>query len=110
VWLESALVAGKVDPDDVDTALLLTSELVTNAVVHGYGGPRIEVRRTADDLWIGVEDTGNRLPCLAGEDVASSGGRGMRLVNALADGWGVGRPVGGGGKTVWFQLHRSHLR
>jgi serine phosphatase RsbU (regulator of sigma subunit)/anti-sigma regulatory factor (Ser/Thr protein kinase) len=101
-------------PDLVDTASLLVSEVVTNALRHG-GGPR-ELRVRVDDegVDVGVRDSSPQAPHPVtgdgpgAERVVDGGlaenGRGLLLVDLLADSWGW-RPEGGG-KLVWFRLRR----
>lgn len=88
-----------------DDAALLLSELVTNAVVHvpdGTGGVELALTRTSVHLLAQVTDCGAALPAcsLAGDD--SEGGRGMWLVEQIADQWG--HHASPEGKTVWFAL------
>jgi anti-sigma regulatory factor (Ser/Thr protein kinase) len=89
-----------------DAADLVMSELVTNAVVHGLGPASLDVYvdRAADGglLFIEVQDAGGVLPQRrdVGED--SVDGRGLLIVAALAEDWGV-EPVGHG-KRVWASL------
>lgn len=90
-----------------DSALLLTSEVVTNALVHGRGDVLVSVDRDRDVLRVEVSDDDPRHPRVpdgADElDPAAEGGRGMRIVDLLASAWGV-RDRSGGGKHVWFEL------
>lgn len=85
-----------------DTARLLVSELLSNAVRHGVGPLGLRLRRTARELILEVTDHSMRLPQpkLAGPDDES--GRGLRLVDALAAGWGT--TPDDDGKTVWCTL------
>ncbi|MFJ8008521.1 SpoIIE family protein phosphatase [Streptomyces fagopyri] len=85
-----------------DDARLLLSEVLTNAVQHAQGPIRLHVCRSATDLTVEVSDHNPHLPQprLAAEDAES--GRGLILVRALADDWGV-RPTDEG-KTTWFTL------
>ncbi|MFJ4813065.1 PAS domain S-box protein [Streptomyces longwoodensis] len=89
-------------PERADDALLLLSETLTNAVQHAEGPVAVHLRRTTTTLTVEVEDRSPRLPRPrpAAEDDES--GRGLFLVRALADGWGV-RPTDEG-KTTWFTL------
>jgi PAS domain S-box-containing protein len=93
----------------LDDVRLLVSELVTNSVLHGPGGPtaRITVRVHAAPEVVRVEvfDPGPGppagTPVLPAPDTA--GGRGLYLVNRLADRWGPTEEPGG----VWLELDRS---
>lgn len=85
-----------------DDARLLLSEILTNAVQHAQGPLGLHLCRTATELTVEVSDHSPHLPQprLAAEDDES--GRGLILVRALADTWGV-RPTDEG-KTTWFTL------
>lgn len=91
-----------------DAADLITSELVTNAVVHGIGpaGIGFYTDRTADGglLFIEVEDSSSALPQArpVGED--DEAGRGLVLVDALAEDWGCEPLADGQRKRVWASL------
>ncbi|MER5479973.1 ATP-binding protein [Streptomyces sp. NPDC002734] len=97
------------DAELVDTAELLTTELVTNALVHTGHGAVLKVTVTGRRLRVEVRDfVRSRPPRLpAGEDAddEATGGRGLLLVATLADAWGVrGHALG---KSVWFELART---
>lgn len=106
--LARRFVAGHVaDVDDQlrGDALLLVSELVTNAVRHGRG--RIDLRIGRGPTWldIGVHDGGAAMPGpVELADPTQTTGRGLHLVEALAERWGVVLDRGRPGKTVWFEL------
>jgi anti-sigma regulatory factor (Ser/Thr protein kinase) len=95
-----------------DTALLLVSELVTNAVnASGNGAWRdhpsqpviaLTLRLTDTSLLIEVWDTDPAPPVLQEADLTRDCGRGLLLVDILGDGWGH-RAVDGG-KVVWCKL------
>ncbi len=85
-----------------DTAELVVSEVVTNAIVHT--GTRIELSTMLDGTGLRVEvsDSGKHLPVMASYDTLASTGRGLHLVAELSDHWGVeSKP---GGKVFWFHL------
>jgi anti-sigma regulatory factor (Ser/Thr protein kinase) len=88
--------------DFVCTAQLLTSELVTNAVQHGSGRIRLELRRVPHGLRVDVIDQSPTEPVPPAQ--ASPTSRGLRVVNAFADRWGV-VPMHNA-KSVWFSLHQ----
>ncbi|MFI6444444.1 PAS domain S-box protein [Kitasatospora sp. NPDC050543] len=85
-----------------DTACLLSSELVANAVRHARGPIGLRLHRTARELTVEVSDTSPSLPVPRLADHASEDGRGLSLVEGLARGWGARPTVTG--KTVWFTL------
>lgn len=91
-----------VSPACADTAELLASELVTNAVTHGRGQVRVLMEYDAAGLAITVCDDEPSLPVISDAPVAATGGRGMRLVDVLSTSWGVTRERPG--KAVWFRL------
>ncbi|MFF3851132.1 PAS domain S-box protein [Streptomyces sp. NPDC002328] len=85
-----------------DDALLLLSETLTNAVLHAEGPISLRLHRTATDLTIEVGDHSPQLPQPRPASEHEESGRGLILVRALADDWGV-RPTDEG-KTTWFTL------
>ncbi|MFJ3715172.1 ATP-binding protein [Streptomyces sp. NPDC090057] len=105
--------------DAHDVLTLVAAELCANAVRHGHvTGRDFHVLLTADPatgtVRIEVTDTrGERLPRLpapAPEDDPRDGGRGLLLVEALADRWGWTPRAGGGpGKTVWAECTAPRL-
>ncbi|MFB9376119.1 ATP-binding protein [Kineococcus gynurae] len=97
-----------VDGDAVDTAVLLTAELVTNAVLHGRSEVVLRLRRTATRIRVGVGDENSRVPQRGPLDPDALNGRGMALVETLADAHGV--DVDPGGKTVWFDVATEPAR
>ncbi len=85
-----------------DAAVLMTSELVTNAVLHGTGDVRLAVEAGDDNLRVEVTDDERRRPTLPSIDDDAEGGRGLFIVDALASAWGVQDVPGG--KVVWFEI------
>ncbi|MGW2698803.1 ATP-binding protein [Streptomyces sp. NPDC001340] len=85
---------------------LVTSELMTNALLHGsLRGRLIRVRISTTAATLRLEVSGprsERLPCAREATGDDRFGRGLLLVGALADDWGVGPRVGVG-KTVWAE-------
>ncbi|MFD9502144.1 ATP-binding protein [Streptomyces sp. NPDC060035] len=92
-------------PEDTDVAELLLSELVTNALIHTRNGAVVTVTAAPRRLRVEVRDF------LAGQEPepyvpnADDGthGRGLLLVQSLADSWGVIAQALG--KVVWFELN-----
>jgi serine/threonine-protein kinase RsbW len=91
--------------DQADDAVLATSELVTNAIVHGEGAVTVHVWYGSTVLRVEVTDQGEATPVARHDhhDAADSG-RGLMIVDMLATSWGVLPRAGGPGKTVWFEL------
>jgi anti-sigma regulatory factor (Ser/Thr protein kinase) len=101
-------LAGWGDEASMDCASLLVSELVTNAIVHARSAVELELSRDADAdvLRVAVRDASVRPPRMGGFDLEALSGRGLALVEALSDRWGV--EADASGKLVWFEL-TSHL-
>ncbi|MFB8247124.1 SpoIIE family protein phosphatase [Streptomyces sp. NPDC055952] len=88
---------------DHDAALLVVSELVTNALVHTDGQVRMDLTLVNDRLRIAVADASPRTPARPRSiGWEATGGRGILLVEAVSAGWGT-LPVSGG-KQVWAEL------
>jgi anti-sigma regulatory factor (Ser/Thr protein kinase) len=85
-----------------DAALLLVSELVTNAVLHARSEVTVHLDVTPERLRVRVDDASPEPPVRRGGRADLPGGRGLQLLDALAKGWGV--LSGGSGKTVWFEI------
>jgi serine phosphatase RsbU (regulator of sigma subunit)/anti-sigma regulatory factor (Ser/Thr protein kinase) len=85
-----------------DTAELLVSEVVTNAVVHGGSGVRVTVESTDGRVRVSVVDENPNVPIVRQPVPDDEHGRGMFLVSVLSNRWGVD-PVAPG-KCVWFEL------
>jgi anti-sigma regulatory factor (Ser/Thr protein kinase) len=89
----------------LNDAMLVVSELATNAVIHAQSAFSVTVRAERSAIHIAVEDgapVGPMVGAAATEPMAESG-RGLLLVAAIASQWGV-EPTSGGGKRVWAQL------
>jgi anti-sigma regulatory factor (Ser/Thr protein kinase) len=101
-WLSSHLQA-----DELDTATLLTSELVTNAVLHGSG--QIALRASLDDdrLLVEVIDEGHGLEQIFRDrELDHIGGWGLKIVDSASSRWGTHE----GTTHVWFELERRGPR
>jgi anti-sigma regulatory factor (Ser/Thr protein kinase) len=89
---------------NVDDAVLVLSELVTNAVRHGGGAEHILVACHGPWIHIVVHDRSPE-PAVAAVDLPAIGGRGLRIVAELSEEW-ASRPTGDG-KAVWATLASS---
>lgn len=102
------LVAGYLresgEPDG-EVAVLLVSELVTNAILHGRAPLELRAQSApGSGLRVEVADHDPSRPPLlnTAENLTEPGGRGLQLVDSLADRWGWSES--GDGKVVWFEL------
>ena len=84
-----------------DVAALLVDEVVTNAVNHVQATAVLRARYQDGRVEVRVEDKSDALPMLKQADPDEESGRGLMLVSALADRWGV-EPLADGGKAVYF--------
>jgi anti-sigma regulatory factor (Ser/Thr protein kinase) len=84
------------------SALLVTSEIVTNAVLHAGVRLVLAVEDQGDGVLLIVEDPAPALPVPRDATPDDTSGRGLAIVAALAADWGV-EPVPGG-KRVWCRL------
>jgi anti-sigma regulatory factor (Ser/Thr protein kinase) len=96
-------------PELADTAALLVSELVSNALLHGGGAATLGIRadRLGVKVWVGDRSPApvprNRPP--GGGDELTEAGRGLLLVDRLAESWGWEDSPSG--KAAWFRLSRD---
>ncbi|MFH8407136.1 SpoIIE family protein phosphatase [Streptomyces sp. NPDC018019] len=89
-------------PHLADDARLLTSELLTNVVCHAKGPIGLRLCRSAREITIEATDHSTHLPHQRTAGLVDESGRGLTLVDTLADSWGS-RPTEDG-KTTWFTM------
>jgi len=90
-------------PVDEDIAVLLTSELVTNAISHEAGTTiMLSVTSSSGMLRVDVHDTSRTWPVLMDASADAEAGRGLMLVATLSATWGIYRTPAG--KAVYFTL------
>jgi anti-sigma regulatory factor (Ser/Thr protein kinase) len=100
--VRAAIWAWDVDVD-LNVAILLTSELVTNAIRHETGATILLVITSSDgQLRVDVHDTERSLPAVVEAADDAETGRGLMLVATLSDEWGFYRTPAG--KAVYFAL------
>jgi anti-sigma regulatory factor (Ser/Thr protein kinase) len=87
-------------PDLTECAELLATELVTNALRHGRGDVGVRMYPRADRLRIEVRDGSYECPVPRTAALDDEDGRGLLLVTAIADDWGVSHD----GTTTWCTL------
>lgn len=89
--------------EDVEAGVLVTSELVTNAVVHAGTGCELVLRITSGSLTIRVTDDSPAERTRGRFAADLPVGRGLRLLEVLSRRWGVESTEAG--KTVWCELN-----
>ncbi|MFC8276396.1 ATP-binding protein [Streptomyces sp. NPDC057271] len=111
-WARSRLAGSGIEDDEplAETLVLLISELVTNAVVH-TGCPAV-LRMLfgagcagAGTVRVEVADSSDRPPMPRRAQGEDTNGRGLELVDGLADRWGWQRE--GAGKSIWCEVDRG---
>jgi len=99
------LAAGWSEDRDVNTRLAtLVSELATNAILHARTPFRVRILPRNDAIRISVTDRSSDQPVTRSYADTQPAGRGLRIVESMADRWGV--VPAGDGKTVWFEIDR----
>lgn len=101
-FLRATLKSWALDGCEEKTELLV-SELVTNAVVHGRAPITLSVVADLERIRIEVADQAPGKPVLRSAAEATDHGRGIFIVDQLADRWGSD-PVVDDGKTVWCEV------
>ncbi|MGD3108338.1 ATP-binding protein [Streptomyces sp. YGL11-2] len=114
-FTRTTLQGWRMCPGLADDAVLVVSELVTNALRHGagetrrtlnYAGPEpfchawLALTRQERGVLCAVSDAGATAPVLRDRDELAESGRGLHLVELLSDAWGW-TPPDRAGKTVW---------
>ncbi|MCX4512085.1 SpoIIE family protein phosphatase [Streptomyces sp. NBC_01619] len=95
------------DGEQIDSAVLMVSEMVTNVLVHTDGDALMVAEAAGEHggrrLRVEVSDTSDELPHRRRPGEMASSGRGLVLMEMLADLWGV--DPRGEGKSIWFELY-----
>jgi len=93
-------LATQVEPLVLADAKMVVSELVNNAYEHGTGQIQLRIRLLDDRLRLEVIDEGHGAAIQVREEAVSGGGRGLRIVQTLSDGWGAFE----GTTHVWAEI------
>ncbi len=97
------------DDEQVDSAVLMVSEMLTNVLVHTDSNALVVAEvicgQEARRLRVEVADSSDELPHKRRPGEMASSGRGLLLMEVLADTWGV--DPRGEGKSIWFELYES---
>lgn len=100
--LVTRALAGADRPDLVHTVALLTSETVTNAVLHAGTEIVVTCRVAPDRVRVAVADQSPVVPGILRYGLEATTGRGLTMVDLIASAWGVeSHPEG---KSVWFEV------
>ncbi|MFJ7987634.1 SpoIIE family protein phosphatase [Streptomyces sp. NPDC096351] len=98
------------DEEQLDSAVLMVSEMVTNVLVHTDGDAllvaEVACGEKARRLRVEVSDGSDELPHKRHPGEMASSGRGLVLMEMLADAWGV--DPRGEGKAIWFELNEPN--
>ena len=97
--LANVAVTGEV----VETVELLTSEVITNALVHAHSAPELAVRVRHEVVRVEVVDVSPVVPIRRTIETDALSGRGIAIVESLSSQWGV-TDLSAQGKTVWFEV------
>ncbi len=88
--------------ETVEAAELMTSELATNSVRHACSDFELAIHRSRDEIRVEVSDYGQGQPVPRSPTTREQSGRGLQIVQQLAEDWGIA-PLSNG-KLVWFTL------
>jgi anti-sigma regulatory factor (Ser/Thr protein kinase) len=101
-WVTGLLQTSTGAGVDLDDVLVMVSELTTNAVRHGGGGFEVALSASGDGVRVEVVDSSPAVPQAQWVPAGATSGRGLSIVDALSEAWGV-TALEGGGKSVWFE-------
>jgi hypothetical protein len=101
-FVRDCLASNDLGDSDPELAVLLVSELATNAIVHAGHTFVVWVICSPPCVRVGVDDPSPELPVLGHPGADDISGRGLAMIGALADRWGV--EAGPVGKRTWFEI------
>ena len=102
-FVRDVLMSRQVADPVVETVELLTSEVVTNAIIHGRSGPVLAVAVNEHAVRVAVGDVSPEVPVRRIGRLDDVSGRGVIIIEELASAWGVERERNGS-KRVWFEV------
>ena len=105
-YVRGVLSGYDVNEKVMGTVELLTSEVVTNALLHARGAGVLSLHVSSTTIRVEVEDPSSLMPARRQAGVDAVSGRGLTIVDGLAASWGV--EPGCQGKRVWFEVDREH--
>jgi anti-sigma regulatory factor (Ser/Thr protein kinase) len=86
----------------IESVSLIVSELATNSIRHARTGFTLRIDLDPREVRIAVTDFGEGQPHIGSPQATEPSGRGLRIVELLANNWGVIPSTAERGKTVWF--------
>jgi anti-sigma regulatory factor (Ser/Thr protein kinase) len=89
----------------LDTVLIMVSELASNSVEHADTEFTLDIEHSGGQIRVQATDSGPGQAVLRHPGPAESRGRGLLVIDQLADDWGVTEAADGAGKTVWCSLN-----
>ena len=93
-----------ISPAIADAVAVMVSELAANAVRHATSDFTVGVDRSPTAIRVEVSDSGPGRPTVRAPQPSEPSGRGLQIVEALAEHWGVLAASDSAGKTVWFTI------
>ena len=99
-WQFVVETLGDLPTEFVEDVVLVVSELATNSVIHAESPFTLRLEPDARSLRIELTDNASELPRKRSPDRDEPYGRGLHIVDSLAENWGVGLSSEGG-KTIW---------
>jgi anti-sigma regulatory factor (Ser/Thr protein kinase) len=93
--------------ETLDAVVLMLSELATNCIRFTPDGFSVSIEDDTGKTRVEVTDCGGGEPTVRSPRPTDLSGRGLRIVGAMSDDWGVGPAESCAGKTVWFTLARE---
>lgn len=97
------LLRGRVDETLLEVVEPLTSEVVTNVVLHARSRAELVLRMDPAVVRVEVVDESQVVPEVRRPSLRAQAGRGLFIVQSMAQSWGV-EPLPGDGKRVWFEV------
>jgi anti-sigma regulatory factor (Ser/Thr protein kinase) len=97
-YVEGALA--DIELPALQSIVLMVSELATNSVRHAGSEFTVDIRAAGDAVRVAITDRGSGEPEMRAPTSDAPSGRGLRIVDRLADEWGIGD--GSAGTSVWF--------
>ena len=94
-----------VDEARIEPVMLVANELVANAIVHAHSAPVLSLEAAGSDLLLRVTDESPNPPVAREATAEQDGGRGLMLVEALSDHWGIDPNTSG--KSVWVSFSNA---